>query len=198
MDDFSTPGFSNAFGFAPSPSNFIWPFKRPLSSSSPVIVVDDDGLVQFVAGASGGSKITTATAQVLLNVLSFCKSVRDAVDMPRIHHQLLPVWISGERDYPQSRTDELESIGHYWNYTSTNGVVQAIARCGHHPCLCMLVFHSVCVCVFACVWHGIVYMMFMFFVRLLSEQIWLIRRRGRFACTECVLALSFIMILPEV
>jgi gamma-glutamyltranspeptidase/glutathione hydrolase/leukotriene-C4 hydrolase len=133
MDDFSTPGFSNAFGFPPSPYNFIWPFKRPLSSSAPVIVVDDEGKVQFVAGASGGSKITTATAQVLLNVLSFCESVRDAVDRPRIHHQLLPDWISGERDYPQARTTELELIGHYWNYTSSNGVVQAIARWVYAP-----------------------------------------------------------------
>lgn len=110
MDDFSTPGFTNAFGFEPSPANFIRPHKRPLSSSAPVIVLDRDGLVQFVAGASGGSKITTAVAQVALNVLSFCESVREAVDRPRIHHQLLPVWISGERNYPEDRIADLVSM----------------------------------------------------------------------------------------
>lgn len=35
-------------------------------------------------GASGGSKITTAVAQVALNVLSFCMSIRDAIDKPRV------------------------------------------------------------------------------------------------------------------
>jgi gamma-glutamyltranspeptidase len=161
MDDFSTPGFTNAFGFEPSPINFIRPYRRPLSSSAPVIVLDDDGVVQFVAGASGGARITTAVAQVALNVLSFCDTVRDAVDKSRIHHQLLPVWIFGESDYPDERVVELvstrivllhnvdhlhpacmllthralpflrpfqERIGHYWNYTSSNGVCQAIAR----------------------------------------------------------------------
>ena len=70
MDDFSSPGVPNGYGLAPSEANYIAPGKRPLSSMSPTIVLDKSGAVFAVAGASGGPRIITSTAQVLLNVLA--------------------------------------------------------------------------------------------------------------------------------
>ncbi|KAI8896724.1 gamma-glutamyltranspeptidase, partial [Globomyces pollinis-pini] len=89
MDDFSIPGVSNAFGLAPSPYNFVQPRKRPLSSSVPTII-QKDGSVVAVLGASGGSHISTSTLQVLVRMLDMNMDADDAVSSPRIHHQLLP------------------------------------------------------------------------------------------------------------
>ncbi|CAM2729656.1 unnamed protein product, partial [Rotaria socialis] len=103
MDDFSQPGLENYYGYAPSPANFIKPFKRPMSSMSPILVTNSNGQVIFTAGGSGGSRIISSVAQVAIYNLWLGKSIRDAVDMPRLHQQLIPMEVELEKRFPVVR-----------------------------------------------------------------------------------------------
>lgn len=99
MDDFLTRrGRPNAFGLTQSERNLPAPGKRPLSSMSPIIVLDRTRNVELVVGASGGPRIITSTAQVILHALVFGMSVNDAVAAPRLHHQWQPDTARIERD----------------------------------------------------------------------------------------------------
>lgn len=105
MDDFSTPGLTNSFGFEPTEANFIRPGKRALSSMCPIIVVDKNNNVRLILGASGGSKIISAVSQVkfkkkklkmsnsvkvAIKTLFLGMDIKEAIDSRRIHHQLYP------------------------------------------------------------------------------------------------------------
>lgn len=63
IDDFSIKNRTNAFHLKPSPENDVQPYKRPLSSMSPVLVTKDGGL-SIITGASGGTRIITSVASV--------------------------------------------------------------------------------------------------------------------------------------
>lgn len=97
MDDFSTPNTVNYFNVPASPANFIAPGKRPVSSMSPLILVEKHSQrIQQVLGASGGTKITTSIAQVAMLNLWFNENIKDAIDSPRLHSQLLPQEVMAE------------------------------------------------------------------------------------------------------
>ena len=99
MDDFSNPGFLNSHGLTPSESNFIAPGKRPLSSMSPIIVVDNNNQVRLVLGSSGGPKIISAIAQVAIKCLWMGMDIKSAIDDKRIYHQLKPGYVEYEKGF---------------------------------------------------------------------------------------------------
>ena len=91
MDDFAAqPGTANMFGLVQGEANAIAPGKRMLSSMSPTIVLDPEGSVMMLVGGRGGSRIITAVAQAIVNVIDHRMSLADAVGAPRSHNQALP------------------------------------------------------------------------------------------------------------
>ena len=129
MDDFSSPNVTNAFGVPPSPANFIIPGKRPLSSTTPTIVTLDDEVLA-VAGASGGTKITTATVLTLFKMLAWGMDVGDAVASPRFHDQLFPDTLLMEDGFSSPLISYLrDTVGYNVDLLGPSGhiaIVQAV------------------------------------------------------------------------
>ncbi len=135
MDDFSAkPGTPNMFGVVGGAANAIAPFKRPLSSMTPTILVKD-GRVAMVIGTPGGSRIFTSVFQVLVNVYDFHLPLKAAVDAPRYHHQLLPpntIYFEPYAPFPPAVAAALKSRG-YVLEEGFNGDIAAIEIQGRTP-----------------------------------------------------------------
>jgi len=128
MDDFSTPGQPNYFGYPPSEENYPYPGSRPLSSMTPTIVTQN-GNFFLAIGASGGSKIPTATMNSIINYLDFGENLYDAIQMPRAHDQWVPSEVVCETGYPESWVEYLRGIGYQVRDKQGYGaVVQAVGR----------------------------------------------------------------------
>jgi gamma-glutamyltranspeptidase/glutathione hydrolase len=83
-----------------------------LSSQAPTIVMRE-GKVRVVTGSPGGRTIPNTTLWVLLGLLEFERTPREAVDALRIHHQWFPDMLDLEGDgRPASVLDDLRSRGH--------------------------------------------------------------------------------------
>ena len=127
MDDFtSKPGTPNMFGLIQSEANAIGPHKRPLSSMTPVIVLQDNA-VRLVLGSPGGGTIINTVLQVLLNVVVYHMDVLQAVVAPRFHDQWMPDQITYEKwGFSADTLDKLKKAGYKLNETDSLGECEAI------------------------------------------------------------------------
>src|SRR4029079_7856991 len=112
MDFNPRPGVTTRRGAIGTPPNQVAPGKRMLSSMTPTIVAQD-GKVRLVTSRPGSRTIINTVLCVVVNVVDFGMTARDAVDAPRLHHQ----WFPDEIRLEQLRgsgdvAERLRSMGH--------------------------------------------------------------------------------------
>ncbi|XP_077534248.1 scoloptoxin SSD14-like [Haemaphysalis longicornis] len=129
MDDFSTPGRRNHYGVPPSKANYIKPGKRPMSSMAPTVFLDEKGEPVLALGGTGGSKITTGVALVTIRAIWMGQTIKQAIDSPRLHHQLIPDELVVEKNFSSDQIDELERMGHkVTNETARLSVIMGVRK----------------------------------------------------------------------
>lgn len=84
LDDFSSPQDIAGFGVIGLGPNRPRPGVRPVSSMTPTIVFEG-GMPLLAAGGSGGGRIATGVAQVILGRLVFGLDPSACVGSPRVH-----------------------------------------------------------------------------------------------------------------
>ncbi|XP_078485263.1 scoloptoxin SSD14-like [Ciona intestinalis] len=106
MNDFST---QDSIG-----PNKVEPGKRPQSSMSPCVLVDSTTQeVVYIFGAAGGKRIPTAVAISLIRLLYFgTNDFDDAIQLPRLHHRLIPDVLMYEEEFDQNILNQLRALGH--------------------------------------------------------------------------------------
>ena len=125
MDDFSTN---------PESVNKIEPGKKPLSSMSPTIVLNEDGTPFLVLGTPGGSRIFASVLQIISRVIDHGMSIHDALCVPKIWNTsttdniTYETPLKGYEEYAvtEETVAELTAMGHEKIGTAASGAVQAI------------------------------------------------------------------------
>lgn len=112
MDDFtSKAGAPNMYGLIQGRANAIAPKKRPLSSMTPIIVLEKNK-VRFIIGSPGGPRIISTVANIFLSASDGSLNIQQAVDAPRFHQQYLPDVVFVEPGFAPKTLEALKSMGY--------------------------------------------------------------------------------------
>jgi gamma-glutamyltranspeptidase/glutathione hydrolase len=115
------------FVLKPGSVNSVEPKKRPLSSMSPTLVLDPQGRSFMTLGAAGATRIITAVAQIISDVVDHGMSIQAAISAPRIYRTNTSDY-NVEGRIPVSATNGLTALGHKLlfqdDYSPSQGVSQ--------------------------------------------------------------------------
>ncbi|SEV82078.1 gamma-glutamyltransferase [Natrinema salifodinae] len=114
------------FSAVPDGPNSVEPWKRPLSSMSPIIVVRD-GVPEFTVGSPGGWTIITSVAQTLLHRYVYGLDPLEALSEPTVFTTDCPP-IMWEDGVPARAREATAGAGQVWEDESSGdfGNVQVI------------------------------------------------------------------------
>jgi gamma-glutamyltranspeptidase / glutathione hydrolase len=106
----------SAFSTRSGAKNEIGPRKRPVSSMTPTIILKPDRSPWVALGSPGSQTIPNTVMQVVVNLIDYRMSLRDAITYPRIHHQFTPDRIDAEpAALVHDVAEKLRSFGHVLN-----------------------------------------------------------------------------------
>lgn len=128
MGDFNKkPGDTNRTGDIGTAANLIDPGKRMLSSMTPTMVLKD-GKVVLITGSPGGRTIINTVFTIVLGVVEYGLTGRQAVDLARIHHQWLPDKVTFEKQNGPSEAtrSKLKALGHVVAVSGRQGDAHSI------------------------------------------------------------------------
>jgi gamma-glutamyltranspeptidase / glutathione hydrolase len=104
------------FSFAPADAqgrpvaNRVQPGKRPRSSMSPTLVLDEAGRFVLSGGSAGGAVIIHYTGKLLYGVLNWGLDVQQAIDLPNFSAQGGPIVLEDQR-FPPATVEALRASG---------------------------------------------------------------------------------------
>ncbi|XP_075559481.1 scoloptoxin SSD20-like [Dermacentor variabilis] len=127
--NFDLPYELDQYNLSKSLRNQVAPGHRPLSTMTPSLVLRDGYGVAMALSGSGGGRIISGIAQVVMRVLWMDQTVKRASDWGRLHHQFIPDTLYAESTVSREIVDTLKFFGHKTEVQDTwPNDVMAMAR----------------------------------------------------------------------
>jgi len=89
--------------------NSVGPARRPASSIAPTIIIKDDRPF-LIIGSPGATRIISAMAQIIINIVDFGFGLDEAIEAPRVHCLTKTLAIEGR--ISSAAVETLKSWGH--------------------------------------------------------------------------------------
>lgn len=126
MGDFTAKvGKPNSYGLIQGEKNVIAPHKRPLSSMSPTLVLNENFEPVLAVGAPGGSRIISQVFNFLVGYIDYKKNIATCIAKPKFHNQLWPDIFYYEEGISPDTLNLLMKMGHKVKLSQSFGSLQA-------------------------------------------------------------------------